>query len=42
MQTLQQSCAGLGLLARLNADRVLFIGAITAAMAVGTWIASVF
>ncbi|WP_255731592.1 hypothetical protein [Phaeobacter sp. B1627] len=40
MQTLQRSYTGLGLLMRLNADRVLCAGAIGAALMLGTWIVS--
>ncbi len=41
MQSLQQSYAGLDLLVRLNADRFLFVGAISAAILSGIWIASI-
>ncbi|KUP92504.1 hypothetical protein [Tritonibacter horizontis] len=41
MQTLQRSYMGLGLLMRLNTDRALFFGAISAALLCGAWIASV-
>ncbi len=41
MHVLQQSCAGVGLLVRLNTDRVLSVGAITASLFLGGWLASV-
>ncbi|WP_263643675.1 hypothetical protein [Tritonibacter mobilis] len=41
MQSLQQSYAGLDLLVRLNADRFLFVGAISAAILSSIWIASI-
>lgn len=38
MQSLQQVYSGLGLLVRLNVDRALFIGAITASIMTGAWV----
>lgn len=40
MQVLQQSYAGVDLLVRLNADRVLSVGAILASLVLGSWFAS--
>jgi len=42
MQVLEQSYRGLSLLVRLNVDRVLFLGAISAAILTGSWIDSSF
>jgi hypothetical protein len=40
MQTIQQSCRGLGLIFRLNSDLVLFAAALLAALSAGTWLVS--
>ncbi len=42
MHVLQRSYVGLGLLVRLNADRMLSVGAIGAALLLGSWIAAGF
>lgn len=40
MHTLQQSYRGLSLLADINMDRLLYVGAIAAALAAGAFIGS--
>ena len=40
MQTLQQSCRGLGVIVRLNLDLVLSSGTLALALAAGAWMAS--
>ncbi len=41
MQTLQQSCRGLGVIVRLNMDMVLASGTLVAALAAAAWMATV-
>ena len=40
MHVLQQSYRGLGLVMQLNWDRILFVGAIVAALFLGTFLGS--
>lgn len=40
MQTLMQGTRGLSLLMRLNWDRMLYVGAVGAALAVGAFVAA--
>lgn len=39
MNHISESVRGLSFIVRLNADRLIFIGALLAALAVATWIA---
>jgi hypothetical protein len=39
MNHISESVRGLSFIVRLNADRLLFVGALLAALAVATWIA---
>ena len=41
MQTLQQAYRGLSLVMELNWDRLLFLGTLACALALGAWLGSI-